>query len=293
MRLVPYIGWAEVNSGENEDAKRVSKLLKYTSILVIILLVVTWYLEKRQSFAIAAIADPQAAKELLSAEWFRLNNFVIWFFYFFRVAWLTVRVNDRRKFLVENWMNIFIVILGIPVLIFWSEINALILGMKLHFLLLGAILLPWIETCIESLSDGKLSTTLLTAFGIVILAGVLMAGFDENVTSIEDGIWWAWVTVTTVGYGDIVPLSSTGKVFGALLILMGLGLFSAITANFVTLFAKQDLLNRLEKGEVCEQEELAELGLILDKLERVEKYEQRLTESLKRINRRLDELERN
>ncbi|OUR66348.1 ion transporter, partial [Bermanella sp. 47_1433_sub80_T6] len=58
--------------------------------------------------------------------------------------------------------------------------------------------------------------------------------------STGDGIWWAWVTVTTVGYGDIVPVSTAGRIFGALLILMGIGLFTMLTASFAAFFMAED-----------------------------------------------------
>ena len=283
MRFVPYIGWAEVNGTESPEAKTLSRVFKFVSIVVLILLVSTWYFERKHSLGLDGFH--------LSKGDFRLSNAIIWFFYALRITLITARVENKKRFLIENWMNILLVALGVPVLIFWEQLYSIEMDLmiQLHFLLMAALLLPWIETCIESLSDGKLSTTLLTAFGIVILAGVLMAGFDENVKSVQDGIWWAWVTVTTVGYGDIVPLSQTGKIFGALLILMGLGLFSAITANFVTFFAKQDILSKMSEGK---EKELLELSIVVDKLNEVQAQDEALLDSLKAISKRLDNLEK-
>ena len=62
---------------------------------------------------------------------------------------------------------------------------------------------------------------------------------DPNVHSILDGIWSAWVTMTHVGFGDVVPTSFLGRLLSAVLILFGLVLFSFFTAILsVTLIGK-------------------------------------------------------
>lgn len=60
----------------------------------------------------------------------------------------------------------------------------------------------------------------------------MMAAIDPAINNIWDGMWWAWVTVTTVGYGDIVPVSGPGRILAGILMLIGMGLFSLFTANF-------------------------------------------------------------
>jgi voltage-gated potassium channel len=89
------------------------------------------------------------------------------------------------------------------------------------------------------LGRNHLGTTLMVSFIIVILAGTLMAVIDPNIETPLDGIWWAWVTITTVGYGDIVPGSTAGRLFGSLLILLGIALFSMLTASFSAFFLAQ------------------------------------------------------
>ena len=64
-----------------------------------------------------------------------------------------------------------------------------------------------------------------------------------------DGLWWAWVTVTTVGYGDLVPATTEGRIFGSLLILMGLAMFSMLTASFSVFFIEQDERELTQKEE--------------------------------------------
>lgn len=52
----------------------------------------------------------------------------------------------------------------------------------------------------------------------------------SNITSFDDAIWWSVVSVTTVGYGDLFPVTNEGRLVAAFLMFVGIGLFSSITA---------------------------------------------------------------
>ena len=52
----------------------------------------------------------------------------------------------------------------------------------------------------------------------------------SNITSFDDAIWWSVVSVTTVGYGDLFPVTNEGRSVAAFLMFVGIGLFSSITA---------------------------------------------------------------
>jgi voltage-gated potassium channel len=56
-------------------------------------------------------------------------------------------------------------------------------------------------------------------------------GVNKMVTSPVDALWWGIVTLTTVGYGDVYPVTAEGRVAAMILMLLGIGLFSAITAT--------------------------------------------------------------
>lgn len=91
--------------------------------------------------------------------------------------------------------------------------------------------------------------TLVRAVGTVIIVAailVFVAGFLERLvepdtfTSLGLAYWWAVTTVTTVGYGDIVPDSSAGRLVASGLMLVGLGLIPTLTGVVVaTLIGKQ------------------------------------------------------
>ncbi|MCH9699303.1 MAG: cyclic nucleotide-gated ion channel/potassium channel family protein [Gammaproteobacteria bacterium] len=58
-------------------------------------------------------------------------------------------------------------------------------------------------------------------------------------SSIPHAMWWAIATLTTVGYGDVVPITHLGKVFGMLVMLIGIGMFAIPTGLLVTAFSEE------------------------------------------------------
>lgn len=84
--------------------------------------------------------------------------------------------------------------------------------------------------------------------------------------SIWLGIWWAVQTVTTVGYGDIVPGSTVGKAIATVLMLGGLSLLAVVTATITSGFvARQQARDRAE-GHDPVMRKLNDVGAQLDEL---------------------------
>jgi voltage-gated potassium channel len=74
----------------------------------------------------------------------------------------------------------------------------------------------------------------------VIVSGVLIRVFDPSeFASIGDGLWWALQTVTTVGYGDIVPKHVSGRIIAALVMLEGIAFITVVTAVITSIFIER------------------------------------------------------
>ena len=82
------------------------------------------------------------------------------------------------------------------------------------------------------------------ALGLVLLIATLVTlaerGHDSPIDSFLDALWWSVATVTTVGYGDVVPVTQVGRALAYVLMIGGIGLFSALTANFAALLTRRD-----------------------------------------------------
>jgi voltage-gated potassium channel len=85
------------------------------------------------------------------------------------------------------------------------------------------------------------STILVLATVLVLVAGLLVRIVEpDTFTSLGLSYWWAVTTVTTVGYGDIVPEDPPGRIVASMLMLTGLALIPTLTSVIVsTLLAKQ------------------------------------------------------
>ena len=70
-------------------------------------------------------------------------------------------------------------------------------------------------------------------------------GTNPNVDGFGDAVWWAIVTVTTIGYGDNYPVTAMGRIVGGFLMFAGIGtlsLFTAATAAYLVKFDRLDAL---------------------------------------------------
>ena len=82
--------------------------------------------------------------------------------------------------------------------------------------------------------QSALTSVALISFLMVIFSSIAILQFEKDVNSniktAEDAIWWSYVTITTVGYGDKFPITTEGRIIGAVLMTMGVGIFGTFTA---------------------------------------------------------------
>lgn len=259
--ITQLIGLSGVANDEQPAARRWAGRFELPMILLAIWILIEWYLR---------------AKGVYPAAFDRITDWGIWLFFVLETLVLTSLVENKLQYLRSNWMNLLIIATGVPLL--WGGGTHAAALRTLRLLLMLPLLLNTSATVRKILTRNHLGTTLLVALTFTLMSGVLIAGIDPTIETIWQGIWWAWVTVATVGYGDVVPQSTAGKVFGAFVILFGLGFFSLLTASFSAYF--------VSRGEIeIEAEEAEEIYRLKDIVQRIETMEQ----TLQRIESRLNE----
>ena len=91
----------------------------------------------------------------------------------------------------------------------------------------------------------RASVALLTVFFLILFSlewaslAILIVEPDAagaNIKTASDALWWAYVSVTTVGYGDLYPVTNAGRVIGTILLAIGVGLFSVLTSYLARAF---------------------------------------------------------
>jgi voltage-gated potassium channel len=244
------IGLAGVAKNENYTAQQWGRRFEFMMVLIAIWLPLQWHM---QNHYIISHAEAQIA------------NWAVWSFFVTETIVLLLLVHHHLHYLKRNWMNLIIIILGLPLI--WQQTPLLGILRGLQLLLMLRLMLPWWDTSVHFLSRNRLGTTLFAAFVTTTLAGVLMAVIDANFKTPWEGIWWAWETVTTVGYGDFVPVSFAGRLLAIFMMIMGLAFLSLLTANFAAYFISrgtskvaktedeiliilQDIQKRLDKIEL-------------------------------------------
>jgi voltage-gated potassium channel len=105
----------------------------------------------------------------------------------------------------------------------------------------------------------------------VVLAGLVMRVFDHSeFHSFGLALWWALQTVTTVGYGDIVPESTFGRIVAALVMLEGIAFLTVVTAVVTSIFIERARRERVGVAVQMPEEIYAAIRSIDERLTRIE-----------------------
>mgnify|MGYP000096946962 CR=1 FL=1 len=238
-------------SEQGKRFKRYQMVFNIILLLVIFWLPMQWYLQ---------------SKQLLTPEFIIVANWAIWSIFLVEVVVMTALSTEKVNYFFRNWLNILIVILVFPPL--WTTHTTYFALLRyLRFLILFRLIIPQFYNLHRLLLRNKFGITLSTCLLVTILGGIIEAYLDPSIGSIGNGIWWAWQTVTTVGYGNVVPHTIAGRVFGGLLMLLGVGLFSLVSANLAAYFIERGQAQKKRKPERIIIKELTELNARFANLE--------------------------
>ena len=128
---------------------------------------------------------------------------------------------------------------------------------------------------------------LLVAAGIVVIAGTVImhnvetGAENSQMTTLLDALWWCVATVTTVGYGDVVPVTSLGRIVALVYMFFGIILIATLLAVISNTFYKK----RIEKGETEKKKQDTNYlrNLVISKLEDIERKQSECIETVNRL----------
>jgi voltage-gated potassium channel len=131
----------------------------------------------------------------------------------------------------------------------------------LRFARTGLTLTELLSRARSLLTHRGLHFVLLSVLTIILVGAALEFGFEDhargsNIHSYGDALWWAIVTVTTVGYGDRYPVTAAGRGVAVVLMLTGIGLVGVLSASIASYFVGQ------QSGQ-----DMTELNQRLDRIE--------------------------
>lgn len=94
---------------------------------------------------------------------------------------------------------------------------------------------------------------------ILLIGGVGFWMIDPNVHTLANGLWLAFTTAATVGYGDVVPSTPASRGFAVVVVLLGLAVLSLATASLAAIFVEKDVA---EEEDQLAQDLLREINLL-------------------------------
>lgn len=265
--LYVFIGLGGVDDREPARARRWGRVFAHLVVFIAILLLIDWQVE---------------LKDVIRTPRNFVVSWVVWIFFAGQFSILMILVKDRLRYIRQNWLLPLIIVIGIPFILDITSVIDVLTNLKP--LLAIIVMIPALGLLSRFFMDGQLRTTLLAAAIIVVVFGVLVAGVDPNIKTAWDGIWWALATVSTVGYGDVVPSSLLGRMIAALLVIMGLGVFVVITANFLTLSLRREeeafhdeehevkqILREVRETRAMQNDTMRMLKMVMSRLDKIEK----------------------
>lgn len=178
---------------------------------------------------------------------------------------------DRYTYLKLNYFQL---IVAIPWDLFFSPFLGVAYLDIIKFIRVLILTTFFFKIVGEFLKDTRLDEILGIVFVIIIGSTLGLYLVDPSMNNLFDNLWFVIVSITTVGYGDIIPTTAFGKVVSLILLIIGVFMFSAITGAISSYFMDNllqegsyhihELKNNVKDNEL-------ELEKINDKLEKNEK----------------------
>ena len=205
---------------------------------------------------------------------------------------------NRRTLTARSWVDITVLVLTLPALPnILTGLGLLTRDMSIEVLDLLLLLRLALVVVRVRLGPRRLFGAFGLGYGMALLFFLVLTGGSllslEEDYSLPEGIWWAVVTVSTVGYGDVVPDTVLGRILATVLILLGISFIALLTGAIAARVSgpggraeSEELLDELQKQKaqtLVLQSQVSRLA------ERVE--ERSVSGELRSLNDRLDDLE--
>jgi len=212
--------------------------------------------------------------------WVRVVNLAIWGVFISDYATRLALSTDKRAFVKANVVDLLAILPA-------DQFRALRM-LRVLRLVRGVTVLTRVLRDLRGIRETNgLGWVLLVAGGVITASAAAVRFLEPTIDSWTDAFWWATVTATTVGYGDISPESGAARVVAVVLMLVGIGTIGMLTASIATYFlgggAKttsvhishlQELLSRWDDLPVEDKRAAADLLARLAEPSRVEATDQ-------------------
>lgn len=200
-----------------------------------------------------------------------LANWMIWAVFAVELCVLTrlARPGRRRQWLKAAWLDVVIVVVAFPVLPFllnWGPlVRVLRLARAVRVIAAVAVLRRSFIAMGRVFAFRKVGYVVSTAALLAVVCGSLFAALETE--SQYNSVWWA-LALTTVGYGDYYPSTVGGQLLALLLIAIGIGTVTYVTASIISFFIAGA---RNKEGGAAEAGQQPDSAAVLEKLDSIDR----------------------
>lgn len=171
-------------------------------------------------------ALPQETQRLLN-----YIDIVICIIFFFEFCIRFFQSKNKMKFMQWGWIDL---VSSIPMIGFLRYGRVFRLIRLIRIVKAFKSTNQFVKHVFRNKAEGALTSATAIAILLIIFSSIAILQVENapnsNITTAEDAIWWAYVTITTVGYGDKFPVTTEGRIIASILMTAGVGLFGTFTA---------------------------------------------------------------
>ncbi len=176
---------------------------------------------------------------------------------------------QKRRYLVYNWLSVAIVVATAVSLLVPALPAEVAAGLRLLRLAIVSLLIARIAHSLRAITPGTTPYILLIGLVLMLLSGGGLYWLEPTIHTYWDGVWLAFNSGMTVGYGDYVPTTGPARLFTGVVIVLTYGVMSLVTASIAAFFiGKEEKLMRSEMHQEIKslRREMVDLHAMLAEL---------------------------
>jgi voltage-gated potassium channel len=176
-----------------------------------------------------------------------------------------MRTGDLAHHLAVNRTDLLLVV-GLVVAAALPTSEHSLPALSARLAVAGLTLVRMVWTVQHLLTRGGLSYLLLVSLGVLLACGMGFWWLEPTTPDLPSGLWLAFTTAATVGYGDLVPTTPASRIFAVFVVLLGYGVFSLVTAAIATRWVETEerrmerkILNDMRREMASLRDEIRQL----------------------------------
>lgn len=224
--ILKRLGLQGIDPHDNPRAVRAWRWLEWVLVAFTLIAIPAFYVE----LVLAAPGGLAVGRALYMCLSF---GFVV------SLGWAACLSRKPKQFLLHNWFDLLIV-LGAAASVTWGAMPWSSFEWILRLTFMSVIAIRILMSLRSVLAFNRLLVILITGIAVLALGGAGFYWLEPRVNTYAEGVWLAFESSATVGYGDIAPTTPASRVFAAFVVLLGYGMFSLAFASIAAMFVGKE-----------------------------------------------------